>query len=463
MIWYEHVGAANEHKYVLKLMLAVNLGGVGITSTPHFIQALHNGGNDTTTYTLNSVMPPASLSHPQEAHYWRIPKPWRCGADSNWVPRIAMVLFESNLIDLDSNQIYQFYFEGHCCRDISDNINSANNLLLRANLDTHFKPFSVQHPNFSIFQTVIPQNVKSKVGTRSSSTDSVQLSWSHVYNGSHGAANPVPYQSGHNLNSLLGAGGITNITMNSSTLSELKAINQGSYNFGLKSATYQFSPASQSWVETGWSVADYTVYVSAQVDSSNYEAFKLDTNFHANATFCGTNVLQLYSPAGINANSLDTSGTQFRFYQPDGSINPIIKAKALDNFTISLELLNPIDTNGIHKIEPRFSFNGQYLSGRCGYALQMEDIFVNVSDCNTIGLEESSANLRIYPNPNRGALSIENYPAKAQLYIYNLGGNLVFQDLAKEQMTLSLNQGFYWIEIRDRSGESLLREKLLVQ
>lgn len=468
MIWYEHVGGPNEHKYVLKGILIANLGAASINQNSMKLDYRDSQANKDSSYLLNIVLPPFNLRHPANASYWRIDPLWECGlrTPSSWNSTYAYLLYQSDTVLLDANRIYDFSFEGFCCRDVYSNLNGAggSNMLLRSYLDTHYPPSGLRPPNFTTFQTIIPKGLLTRAGSMPLETDSTQLSWSPVYTGTRARnASTIPYLTGFNTNILFGTGGSSQLFQNQSRFLELNAPNIGRYKVGLKKSRYQFDTTAQAWVETGWYVADFSIIVSNDVDSSNFLPVQLDSLSNAVNGLCGSKEIILYSPAAVLASSLDSSGIQFGLYKPDGNPNPVIGASLIDSFRIKLELLEAIDSNGTYRIEPRVNLSGKYLQGGCGYPLPTADLFFSISGCNPLSSAEFRQELKVYPNPNNGLLNLSGFPEGSSIAIYNLQGQKVWQQTAQNKIKLDLKAGIYTLILRSSSGESLVQEKLLVQ
>ncbi|GEM_PF-4655527 len=463
MLWYEHVGVSkHDYKYVFKAIV-IESGGISITQNELSMYVQHQSAPIVDTITLDYQMPPAGKQHPSLSRSWIIEDPEFCGRTNGLFDR-GYQLFVSDTITLDSNRVYNFSIEFVCCRDVATNGSTSPNLLLVCHLKTFTEPFSLIPPDFSLFSAVIPEDTLSTIGFIEKDPDSTVSSLSSIYSGTDAInASIYNYSPGFNAQNPFGVNSPVSVNSTANPILSVRAQNVGDYNVGLKQTHVSPTKIIQTFTIDGWYIADFNVRVTNSIDSTNYQALVLDSLSSSVNQICGKKKLVLYSPAGFNRQSVDSTGQQFAFYKPDGSTNPVLKARLLDSSRIELEFLEAIDTNGLYKIEPRLNFSGKYIQGRCGYNLPMQDIFVRVSGCSGISLGEYHQGLKIYPNPVSGILNLSGYSQGSSISIYNLQGQKVWEQTAQNKIKLDLKAGIYTLILHNSSGESLGQEKLLVQ
>lgn len=462
MIWYEHVGGPTQHHYVVKMLLLANINGVQITFPQLSSKVFSLNNQSDSTLTMNMVIPRPNQAVQGYPNAWRIDHPWQCGLEDPTYPEYGYVFFQSDTLILNPNDEYDIYFIGACCRDGRQNITYSNNLFLRAKLNTNLAPFSLIPPDFSLFYQIIPRGVLSTVGQIARSNDSVALSWSPVYSGSGGTANPVSFEPNYSLSAPFGAGGVSTLLQNQNALMQLQAPDFGVYNMGLKYSVYQFSSVSQTWIETGWYVADFPILVTFGVDSNNLRPLQYDSLYQAPSTVCDSYELILNSRSGFLPSSLDTSGLQFRVLKPDGATIPVVGAEIIDSTRLKIELFNKIDSNGTYQVIPRLGSSGKYLQGRCGYDLPKDTINVVVSGCNSFSLLETRPRPALYPNPSNGKIYLRAVEPKTRIIIYDLAGRKRFEAKGQESLNLDLAPGSYLVVFETEEQMLLHQERLVI-
>ena len=74
-----------------------------------------------------------------------------------------------------------------------------------------------------------------------------------------------------------------------------------------------------------------------------------------------------------------------------------------------------------------------------------------------ISIPETKSNkIKIYPNPSKGIIQLDNTESFTNIEVYNIEGKLRFEGLAKKTIDLShLESGFYFVKVRTNTGESV--------
>ena len=74
-----------------------------------------------------------------------------------------------------------------------------------------------------------------------------------------------------------------------------------------------------------------------------------------------------------------------------------------------------------------------------------------------ISIPETASNqIKIYPNPSKGIIQLEQFESLSNIEIYNVEGKLSFKGPAKKIIDLShLENGFYFVKIRTKTNKSL--------
>ena len=87
-----------------------------------------------------------------------------------------------------------------------------------------------------------------------------------------------------------------------------------------------------------------------------------------------------------------------------------------------------------------------------------------------IGIHETGNknNIRIYPNPAKNNLFVEQKNGKySEIKIYSVLGKLVYQDNLNEVITeinlKNLNKGIYFVKVYEKDTQNIVLKKLIIQ
>lgn len=74
--------------------------------------------------------------------------------------------------------------------------------------------------------------------------------------------------------------------------------------------------------------------------------------------------------------------------------------------------------------------------------------------CNLTISESTLEQVRLYPIPSQGSITIENTTDETlQIRVYGMEGTRIISTRCQSECTLQLNSGMYWVEIRDSNGQ----------
>tara|TARA_Y100000588_G_C13788668_1_gene725698 strand:+ start:114 stop:575 length:462 start_codon:yes stop_codon:yes gene_type:complete len=139
------------------------------------------------------------------------------------------------------------------------------------------------------------------------------------------------------------------------------------------------------------------------------------------------------------------------------------EAQQLGPDSIRIRTLQALNVNQGYSLQIRPDLNsGQQIQSVCGVAFPLDTLNFTIQNC-ALGLKTQDAQLKLYPNPSQGLLKIDNAPMGSRYEIWTLNGMTVAEGSVENQLELDLKPSLYLILIKNASGESLAKKKLLIR
>lgn len=345
-------------------------------------------------------------------------------------------------------------------------VDNSGSQIITAIIDNRFGPVSLPLMSRDMLDRFLPEDQwlwKGHIDTSYLSPgDSFSQAFYHGYFEDGGSYNPLPYKPGFTAQQPLGSN--RSLIQNRTTFPfRFKIIDDQDYMLIVRMSVKRFSTQSQTWIEVGSSEHDFTFIgwdstnnISNQVQFSNLSTGGL-------SPICGDSLIYLKTNATIYPPSLDNQGTQFWLQGANGQIHPVIEAQQLGPDSIRIRTQQALNVNQTYSLQIRPDLNsGQQIQSVCGIAFPLDTLNFTIQDC-ALGLKTQEAQLKIYPNPSQGLLRIDNTPLGSRYEIWTLNGMTVAEGSVENQLELDLKPGLYLILIKDASGESLTKKKLLIR